>query len=227
MPTPMKNSPSSSPRKGSMSASSWWRKVDSESSTPARKAPMAIDRPPTCISSAAPSTTSSAAAVITSRALELASTRNSGLSSQMPAATSAASAPTAMPMPIQREGAMACCAASTGAMKATMASSGTISRSSKSSTATIFWPRGAAMSPRSPSSCITMAVEVSTKPIAHTNETASGKPKAMPTPVSRMPHTTTCRLPRPKMSRRMLHRCDGRISSPITKRNITTPSSAV
>ena len=37
------------PRNGSMSASSWWRKFDSASSTPARKAPIAIDRPASSI----------------------------------------------------------------------------------------------------------------------------------------------------------------------------------
>ena len=107
-----------------------------------------------------------------------------------------------------------------------MASSGTISRSSNSSTETIFCPRGAAMSPRSPSSCMTMAVEVSTKPIALTKDTVQLKPKATPTTVSSAPQTTTCRLPKPKISRRRLHRCDGRISRPMTNRNITTPSSA-
>ena len=191
---------------------------------------MAIDSPPSCISSAAPRTTSNAAAVITSRALALARMRNSGLSSHSPAATSAASAPTPTATPSQRDSAATCptgALASTGAMKATMASSGTMSRSSKSRMATIFWPRGAAMSPRSPSSCMTMAVEVSTKPMALTKETASEKPKATPTPVSSRPHTTTCRLPRPKIARRRFHRCEGRISSPMTKRNITTPSSAV
>ena len=80
MPTLRKNSPSRMPRKGSMSASIWWRKIDSDSSTPARNAPIAIDSPPSCISRAAPSTTSSAAAVITSRALAAASTRNRGFS---------------------------------------------------------------------------------------------------------------------------------------------------
>ncbi len=35
-------------------ASSWWRKVDSDNNTPATNAPIAIDRPPSCISSAAP-----------------------------------------------------------------------------------------------------------------------------------------------------------------------------
>ncbi|MCY1557851.1 hypothetical protein D9M68_947360 [compost metagenome] len=112
-------------------------------------------------------------------------------------------------------------------MKVTTASSGTISRSSNSRMATIFWPRGWAMSPRSPSSCITTAVEVSTKPMALTKDTPSGKPKARPTPVSNRPHTTTCRLPRPKIARRRLHRCEGCISSPMTKRYMTTPSSAV
>ena len=86
MPTPRKNSPSRMPRNGSMSISSWWRKLDSDSSTPARNAPIAIDRPLSCITSAAPSTTSSAAAVITSRACALARMRNIGLSSQRPAA---------------------------------------------------------------------------------------------------------------------------------------------
>ena len=45
MPTPRKNRPRSRPRKGSISASSWCRKVDSESSTPARKAPMRHRQP--------------------------------------------------------------------------------------------------------------------------------------------------------------------------------------
>ena len=53
---------------------------------------MAIDSPPICINSAAPSTTSKAAAVITSRALAAARMRNSGFSSQIPAAISPANA---------------------------------------------------------------------------------------------------------------------------------------
>ncbi len=42
--------------------------------TPATKAPIAIERPPISISSAAPNTTSNAAAVMTSRALARANT---------------------------------------------------------------------------------------------------------------------------------------------------------
>ena len=98
---------------------------------------MAMERPPTCISKAAPSTTSSAAAVITSRALACARMRNSGFSSQMPAATSAASAPAAMAMPPQAEPDTGVDEPA-GAMNATSASSGTIIRSSNSNTATIF-----------------------------------------------------------------------------------------
>ena len=225
MPTPRKNRPSSRPRKGSTSASSWWRNEDSDSSTPATKAPMAMDRPPISISRAAPSTTSSAAAVITSRALALARMRNSGFSSHRPAPTSAPSDSRATPARCHR-GEVATGAASAGARKATAASSGTMSRSSNSRMETMRWPRGARMSPRSASTCMTMAVEVSTKPAPLTKATCHGKPKAMPTPVSSSAHTTTCRLPSPKIWPRRSHRCEGFISSPMTKRNITTPSSA-
>ncbi|MNN18802.1 hypothetical protein D3C81_1320210 [compost metagenome] len=56
--------------------------------------------------------------------------------------------------------------ASTGAIHATSASNGTISRSSNSRMETIFCPDGKATSPRSASNCITTAVDVSTKPAA-------------------------------------------------------------
>ena len=98
--------------------------------------------------------------------------RNSGLSSHRPTPTSPTSEATPTSTDSQREPCSASGAA--GAMKATTASSGTISRSSNSSTDTIFWPGGSAMSPRSPSSCMTMAVEVSTKPAAPTNATCHG-----------------------------------------------------
>ncbi len=82
------------------------------------------------------------------------------------------------------------------------------------------------MSPRSPSNCITTAVEVRTKPDAAMNATGKDSPSASPTPVSTVAQTTICAVPRPKICLRRLHRCEGRISSPITNRNITTPSSA-
>ena len=62
------------------------------------------------------------------------------------------------------------------------------------------------MSPRSPNSCMTMAVDVSTNPMPQMKEMANEKPKAMPMAVSSSPQLNTCRLPRPKISRRMFHR---------------------
>ena len=225
MPTPRKNRPSNKPRKGSISASSWWRKLDSDSNTPAKNAPIAIDKPPHSISKAAPSTTKSAAAVITSRALDLAKMPNIGLSSQRPAATNMASDKAAMPSFIHSE-VSAVAVGTVGAIKATTASSGTISKSSNNKIDTMLWPCGVANSWRSPKTCITMAVEVSTKPDALTNATCHGKPNAMPTKVSMAAAKITCMLPSPKICRRRFHKCEGFISKPITKRNITTPNSA-
>ena len=227
MPTPRKKRPSNRPRNGSMSASSWWRKLDSDSSTPATKAPMAMDRPPISISRPAPSTTSSAAAVMTSRARLAASTRNRGLSTQRPAATRALRLSRAMPMVCHSGVACAAPSGVPGARNSTRASSGTISRSSNSRMETMRWPRGVASSCRSPSTCMTMAVEVSTKPEAQMKDTSHEAPNRVPTMVSRMALMTTCRLPSPKICRRRPHRCEGFISSPMTNRNITTPNSAM
>ena len=74
---------------------------------------------------------------------------------------------------------------------------------------------------------MTIAVEVSTKPAAPTKLTCHGKPYSKPTPVSKMAHTTTCKLPRPKIWRRSPHKCEGFISRPMTNKNITTPNSAI
>ena len=129
-----------------MSASSWWRKVDRDSSTPARNDPSAIDSPPVFINSAAPSTTSRAAPVITSRALASDSSRNSGFSRKRPAAISPPSAARPMAMDIQRERSWV---SAPGARKATAASRGTIDRSSSSRMLMTRWPRGVLVSPRS------------------------------------------------------------------------------
>ena len=67
IPTVMKNKPSNNPLNGSMSASSAWRYSDSDSSTPARNAPRAMESPMCSRSRAVPSTTSNARAVNTSR----------------------------------------------------------------------------------------------------------------------------------------------------------------
>ena len=113
-----------------------------------------------------------------------------------------------------------------GAKKATIANKGTISKSSNSKIDTICCPPGLFNSLRSPKTCITIAVEVSTKPAAHTNATCHGKPNAMPTTVSAAAANTTCMLPKPKIWRRNAHKCDGFISRPMINKNITTPNSA-
>ena len=78
MPTAMKKSPSSRPLNGSMSVSSAWRYSDPARSTPARKAPSAIDMPAAVMSCAIPITSSSAKAVKSSRMPVLATSRMTG-----------------------------------------------------------------------------------------------------------------------------------------------------
>lgn len=80
MPTAMKNSPSSRPLNGSMSASTSWRYSESASSRPAMKAPSAIDSPAASISSVDTITSSRLVAVKISLLPEDATTRNTGRS---------------------------------------------------------------------------------------------------------------------------------------------------
>ena len=78
MPTEMKNRPSKSPLNGSMSVSRAWRYSELASSTPARKAPSAMERPTSDISCDMPSTSSRAKAVNTSRVSAEAISRSAG-----------------------------------------------------------------------------------------------------------------------------------------------------
>ncbi|MNP26034.1 hypothetical protein D3C76_1188680 [compost metagenome] len=80
MPTLMKNSPRSRPLNGSICDSSSWRYSESANSSPARKAPKAMDTPASSISHAVPITTSSAVAVDTSGRPVRATMRNTGRS---------------------------------------------------------------------------------------------------------------------------------------------------
>ncbi len=81
-----------------MSASIWCLNEDSARSTPAKKAPIAIESPLICIKRAEPRTTSKAAAVITSRACASASNLNRGLITHLPTITKRKSPPKAIPM---------------------------------------------------------------------------------------------------------------------------------
>ena len=73
---------------------------------------------------------------------------------------------------------------------------------------------------------MTIAVEVSTKPVPATKATVTGKPRASPTRVRAAMQAPTWARPRPKIARRMPQSREGSISSPMMNRNITTPSSA-
>jgi len=84
MPMAIKNRPSSKPLNGSRSASRAWRYSDFASTTPARKAPNAIDRPARCINTAMTTTISRATAVNSSRMSVRAMRRNTGPATNKP-----------------------------------------------------------------------------------------------------------------------------------------------
>ena len=101
MPTAMKKRPSSRPLNGSMSVSSSRRYSLSASSTPARNAPSAIDRPTVFISAAVATTSSSEAAVKISGVSLLAIQRSAGRSSRRPPKMITAIVPIAFAAPSQ------------------------------------------------------------------------------------------------------------------------------
>ncbi|MNI77672.1 hypothetical protein D3C73_1339810 [compost metagenome] len=80
IPTEIKNSPNSSPLKGSIAVSSSCRYSLSASNTPAINVPSAIDSPSASMNKAEPSTNNSVAAVNTSRTPESAIKRKTGRS---------------------------------------------------------------------------------------------------------------------------------------------------
>ena len=101
MPTAMKKRPRSRPLNGSMSVSSSRRYSLSASSTPARKAPSAIDRPTAFISAAVATTSSSEAAVKISGVSLLAIQRSAGRSRRRPPRMMTAMVPIALAAPSQ------------------------------------------------------------------------------------------------------------------------------
>ena len=171
MPTAMKNRPSSRPLKGSMSVSSSRRYSLSARSTPARKAPSAIDRPTSCISAAMATTSSSAVAVKISGVLLRAIQRNSGRSSNRPPSTMPAITPTILAASRAR------CALLIDACASPMARSGSSARIGIAATS---WnsriekpacPLDVRSRLRSPKTCSAMAVDESASPSAATSAT--------------------------------------------------------
>ena len=142
-----------------------------------------------------------------------------------PIKTSAAKA--SMAIPADSHHGMDCSVFSSGERKVIMANKGTMRRSSNNKIETIFCPGLVDNASRSPKTCITIAVEVKTKPDEQTKAISHETPNCAETMVITSAERMTCKLPKPNIWRRRLHKCDGFISKPITNRNITTPNSAM
>ncbi|MDT4828760.1 hypothetical protein FQZ97_621570 [compost metagenome] len=227
MPTAMKNSPSSRPLKGSMSVSSSRRYSLSASSTPARKAPSAIDRPTNCISAAMATTSSSAAAVKISGVSLRAIQRRIGRSSSRPPRMMPAITPTIFSASSARSSPlMDCSAAVAPARSGSSARIGIAATSWNSRIEKPAWPLGVFSRLRSPNTCSAMAVDDSASPSAATSATRHGAPTAQPTANSTAAQLSTCADPQPKIGRRRLHRRLGSSSRPTRNSISTTPNSA-
>ena len=227
MPTAMKNRPSSRPLNGSMSVSSSRRYSLSASSTPARKAPRAIDKPTNTISQAIPTTSSSEAAVKISGVLLLAIQRNSGRSSSRPPSTMAPTTPTILPT--SSASCVGLCSACKPAAAPSSGSSARIGMAATSWNSRIenpAWPLWVRIRLRSCSVCSAMAVDDSASPSAPTRLVRQGRPTSQAAPNSGSAHSSIWALPKPKIGRRMLHNRLGCSSSPTTNSISTTPNSA-
>ncbi len=211
MPTAMKKSPSSSPLNGSMSVSSSRRYSLSASSTPARKAPSAIDMPTACIKAAVATTSSSDAAVKISGVSLRAIQRSAGRSSRRPPST------------------MAAMTAITFSMLHQPLPSATASRaptSCSSATLKMLWPEVVAIRLRSASTPRPIAVDDIAKPSPATSASRQSAPTSTPTPVINTAEPNSCTLPQPKIGRRRDHSRRGSSSRPTRNSISTTPNSA-
>ncbi len=232
MPTAMKNRPSSRPLNGSRSVSSSRRYSLSASSTPARKAPSAIDRPTASISMAVATTSSSAAAVKISGVRLRAIQRSSGRSSRRPPSTIPPTTPTIFAASSARPLAVWGCAAppapsrAGGQQRQQRARMGMAATSWKSRIENAFCPLSVRIRLRSASTCSAIAVDDSASPSAPTSATRHGSPQAQATAHSRAAQPSTCALPSPKIGRRRLQRRLGCSSSPTRNSISTTPNSA-
>jgi hypothetical protein len=138
--------------------------------------------------------------------------------------TSAATATTAI---VKSAKALLSTSGAAEATKGNTASSGTMARSWKSRIAKDFRPWRRLISPRSSSTCKAKAVEDRARPKPITTDAPKSKPGiAIASAVRAMPVRTTCKRPRPNISRRSSQSRDGLISSPMTNSRKTTPSSA-
>ncbi len=222
MPTAMKNSPSSRPLNGAMSVSSAWRYSELASSTPARKAPSAIDRPAIVISSAMPNTSSSANAVKISRTSAAAISRISGRVRKRPITTTTTIAASPLAASCQPGSPPASALPSSG----TSAISGMAAMSWNSSTAKALRPTGALSRLRSAMVWTAMAVDDIASARPATIAPCHGRPAAHRPMPSKAPQAPICSAPPPNTGPRIPTSRFRSSSRPIRNSISTTPNSA-
>ena len=210
-----------------MSVSSARRYSELASSTPAMKAPSAIDSPAKLISSAMPTTSSSANAVNTSRTSAFATIRSTGLTRKRPATMTATIAPIAISAFSQTGSALVACLPrpSSCATSGTTAISGIAAMSWKRRIAKPVRPAGVAVMLRSAITCVPIAVDdiASAKPAINADGHAS--PSAISPADSSAPVNPSCALPPMKTAPRSFHSSSRSSSSPIRNSISTTPNS--
>ena len=224
IPTVMKNSPSSRPRKGWMSAATWWRYSVSASSIPATNPPMPSDRPNCAVPQLVPNSTSSITPVNSSGvAVNLNIPRN-GRSTSRPTMKMITKAATALASVIVTVPAIAWVGP---ARAGTRDSSGTTARSCSSRTANATRPAREASSPRSARIWSTTAVDDKASPPPRITAARGPTPASVAVPPITAAASSNWPVPSPSRCRRMMRRRSSVISSPMVNISATTPSSAM
>ncbi len=221
IPTAMKNRPSSRPLNGAMSVSRAWRYSELASSTPARKAPSAIDRPASDISSAMPNTSSSAKAVKISRTPDRAIRRITGRVRKRPIRKTIAIAARPLAAICHPGSPPAALAPRSG----TSAISGMAAMSWNSRIANDVRPTGASSRLRSAIVWTAMAVDDMASASPATTAPGHASPRAQRPAASAAPHAAIWSEPPPNTAPRMSTSRLKSSSSPIRNSISTTPNS--
>ena len=234
MPTPTKNTPSSSPLNGSIETSISRRNSVSASSRPAISAPRLIDRPAAWAATPAPTTTSRQVAMNISwpwpRPRARATERNIGRSTSRPSSTSMAR-PTAAGIRVNRAEPSRAGLRSPplwprAASTVIVIRIGATARSWASNTEKVARPARALSRPRSAITGMTTAVEDRARPMPSTAADTRVCPITMNTADRATVQATTCDRPKPNTSRRIAFSRSHDSSRPIMNSRKETPSSA-
>ena len=236
IPTPTKNTPSSSPLNGSIEISTSRRNSVSASRRPAIRAPRLIDRPAAWAATPAPTTTSRLAAMNIScpcpLALARATDRNIGRRTSRPSTTSSAR-PMAAGTSVNKAGSSAAGSKSpppapfwaSAARTVTVIRIGATARSWARRMEKVARPAVVLTRPRSAITGMTTAVDDRARPIPRTAAETSGCPMNTNTAASATVQAATWVRPRPNTSFRMALSRSHDSSSPIMNSRKATPSS--